>query len=210
MTELKLKDLELDALREAGNMGAGRAATALSQMLGQTVSINVPKASIIRMEQLPDPLGGPNAMVAATYFQVNGDAPGRLLLLLSHEALPSLLTLLMGAPPRPGEPLTAPEQSALKEVGNILCSQYLNALADLMKFPMLPSVPALAFDTVSSVMASVMADAAEEGGAHALLIENQFMEAKHPIAMYLFFLPAAGSLDTMLQALARAIGTDRL
>jgi chemotaxis protein CheC len=205
--DLNLSALELDALREVGNMGAGRAATALSQMLGQTISITVPKASIIRLEDLPDPLGGPDALVVATYFHVHGDAPGRLLIFLTQETLPHVLALLTGKTPRPGAPLTKEEESALKELGNILCSQYLNALADLMQVQLLPSVPALAFDMVRSVMQSVMADASEDGD-QALMIENQFLEGQRPVAMYLFYLPKAGSLESMLSLLAKATGTD--
>ncbi len=205
--DLKLNALELDALREVGNMGAGRAATALSQMLGQPVRITVPKASVIRLEDLPDPLGGPDALVVATYFHVHGDAPGRLLIFMTQEALPHILSLLTGKAPRAGAPLSSEEESALKELGNILCSQYLNALADLMHVQLLPSVPALAFDMVRSVMQSVMADAAEDG-AQALMIENQFLEAQRPVALYLFYLPKAGSLEGMLSLLAKATGTD--
>ena len=205
--DLNLNPLELDALREVGNMGAGRAATALSQMLGQTVRITVPKASVIRLEDLPDPLGGPDALVVATYFHVHGDAPGRLLIFLTQETLPHVLALLTGKAPRAGAPLSSEEESALKELGNILCSQYLNALADLMHVQLLPSVPALAFDMVRSVMQSVMADASEDG-AQALMIENQFLEAQRPVALYLFYLPKAGSLEGMLSLLAKATGTD--
>jgi chemotaxis protein CheC len=205
--DLELNALELDALREVGNMGAGRAATALSQMLGQTISISVPKASIIRMEDLPDPLGGPDALVAATYFRVYGDAPGRLLIFLTEGTLPHILTLLTGKPPKGGTTLSDEEQSALKELGNILCSQYLNALADLMKIQLLPSVPALAFDMVRSVLQSVMADVAEHS-TQALLIENQFVETGRPVALYLFYLPEAGSLEGMLSLLSKVTGTE--
>ena len=37
-----LKALQLDALREVANIGAGHAATALSQMIGETIMISVP------------------------------------------------------------------------------------------------------------------------------------------------------------------------
>lgn len=204
---IELSSLELDALREAGNMGAGRAATALSQMLGKPVSIDVPKASVIRLEALPDHVGGPEAVVAATYFRVYGDAPGRLLMVLGQESLPPLLTLLLGRPVGPGEPLDATAQSAIKELGNILCSAYLNALSDFMGFALLPSVPSLAIDMVSSVLQSVAADAAESA-AQALLIENQFRESSQPVPLYLFYLPEPGALETMLDGLAKTTGLD--
>jgi chemotaxis protein CheC len=207
MSDIELDKLELDALREVGNIGAGRAATALSQMLARPVRIDVPKASIVRLENLPEPLGGAQKLVAATYFRVYGEAPGRLLIMIGEDSLSHLLTLLMGQAPAPGQPLDETAQSAVKELGNILCSAYLNALADFMGFPLLPSVPALAIDMVSSVLESVASDAAETG-AQALLIENRFMESSQAVPLFLFLLPEPGALQAMLDGLARATGTD--
>jgi chemotaxis protein CheC len=205
--QIRLGQLEMDALREVGNIGAGRAATALSQMLGRPVRIDVPKASIVRLEELPDPLGGPETLVAATFFRVYGDSPGRLLILIGESSLGHILSLLMGQAPSDVQSLDETAQSAIKELGNILCSAYLNALADFMGFPLLPSVPALAVDMVRSVLQSVAADAAETG-AQALLIETQFHESSQSVPLFLFFLPEAGALDAMLAGLARATGMD--
>jgi chemotaxis protein CheC len=205
--EIELGPLELDALREVGNIGAGRAATALSQMLSRPVRISVPRARIVRLENLPEPLGGPEKVVAATFFRVYGDAPGRLLILIGESSLPSLLSLLMGRPLADGEELDEHAQSALKELGNILCSAYLNAMADFLGFPLLPSVPALAIDMVSSILQSVASDAAETG-SQALLIENQFSESSQAVPLFLFFLPEPGALEAMLDGLAKATGTD--
>ena len=132
---ITLQPLELDALREVGNMGAGRAATALSQMLGRTVTMDVPAASVLPLEQLSAPLGGPEALVAATYFRVHGDAPGRLLVVLGEASLGPVVGALLGLPSGQAPALDATAQSAIKELGNILCSAYLNALADFLGFP---------------------------------------------------------------------------
>ena len=40
-------EMELDALKELGNIGAGHAATSLSQLLDRTIEISVPKISEI-------------------------------------------------------------------------------------------------------------------------------------------------------------------
>jgi chemotaxis protein CheC len=202
-----LSALELDALRETGNQGAGRAATALSSLLGRPVGIDVPRASILRLEQLPGLLGGPEKVVAATFFRVHGDAPGRLVLVLGEESLQPVLSTMLGRPLVPGEPLSPEALSALKELGNIICSNYLNAMADLVGFPILPSVPALAIDMASSVLESVAADAAQDG-AQALLIENRFLETGYPVPLYLFYLPEPGALEALLAGLARSTGVD--
>jgi chemotaxis protein CheC len=41
-----LKALQLDALREVANIGAGHAATALSQMTNRTIMIAVPEVNV--------------------------------------------------------------------------------------------------------------------------------------------------------------------
>lgn len=204
---LSLSPLELDALREAGNMGAGRAATALSQMLGHRITIDVPRASLLRLEALPEPLGGPEAMVAAVYFRIHGDAPGRLLLLIEEASLGTLLGIMLGRDPGSDLASELVGQSALKELGNILCSAYINALSDLFGFAILPSVPALAIDTVSSVLATVAADAAQ-AAPQAILIENRFREAEQRVPFFVFFLPDAGAINAMFDGLARNTGLD--
>ena len=52
-----LKELQLDALREVENIGAGHAATALSQMTNRRIMISVPKISVTRLEDVADLLG---------------------------------------------------------------------------------------------------------------------------------------------------------
>ena len=51
-----LNPLQLDALREVANIGAGHAATALSQMTGGTIMISVPTIHVTRLEDVPNQL----------------------------------------------------------------------------------------------------------------------------------------------------------
>jgi chemotaxis protein CheC len=44
---------QLDALREVANIGAGHAATALSQITGERIMISVPELSIAPLDEIP-------------------------------------------------------------------------------------------------------------------------------------------------------------
>jgi chemotaxis protein CheC len=200
-----LKKLERDALGEIANVGAGNAATAVSQLIGATLTVSVPRVSLIGVQDLPEPLGGPETVVAGIYFRIFGEAPGKMLLCLPLKSVDALLELMLGAPAIPGRALNEIQQSAVKELGNILCSAYLNALARFMDMQLLPSVPALAVDMVSSILSTVMAETAQSQ-AQALLIETEFSNQKKPLAIHLFLVPEAGSLDAMLQALRSSTG----
>src|SRR5438876_1238209 len=77
----ELKELQIDALREVANIGAGHAATALSQLTNRRIMISVPQINIARLEEVPDLLGNPQDVVAAVLMHMLGDLTGRTLLL---------------------------------------------------------------------------------------------------------------------------------
>ena len=54
-----LKALQLDALREVANIGAGHAATALSQMINSPIMISVPTINVTRLEEVPPQISAP-------------------------------------------------------------------------------------------------------------------------------------------------------
>ena len=80
-----LGEKELDALREVANIGAGHAATALSQMVNCRVMISVPKISLASVDHLPNLQGDADDDVVAVLMHMLGDLTGRTLLLLSKD-----------------------------------------------------------------------------------------------------------------------------
>src|SRR2546422_991638 len=60
-----LKALQLDALKEGANIGAGPAAPAPSQPTNPRIMISVPGINTARLEEGPEPLGNAGAGVAA-------------------------------------------------------------------------------------------------------------------------------------------------
>src|SRR5688500_14523303 len=118
------KDLgprQLDGLREVANIGAGHAATALSQMVNDRVMVSVPEIQIVRLEDVAELLGDPNEIVSAVMMKLLGDVTGRTVQIFPAQTASALVSSLTG---RAG--ITFPddfgelEQSALKEVSNIL------------------------------------------------------------------------------------------
>src|ERR671927_1945379 len=115
-----LKALQLDALREVANIGAGHAATALSQMIGSTIMISVPTINVARLEDVPPQVSAPEEPVAAVLMHMLGDLTGRTLLVFPCAAAVRLAEMLMHREPSGSLQLGALEESAVKEVGNIL------------------------------------------------------------------------------------------
>src|SRR6476646_1571454 len=92
---LSLKVLQIDALREVANIGAGHAATALSQMVGQTIMITVPTINVARLEEIPPQVAAPDEPVAAVLMHMLGDLTGRTLLVFPRRTARRLASLLL-------------------------------------------------------------------------------------------------------------------
>src|SRR5579863_3068918 len=110
-----LKANQLDALREVANIGAGHAATALSQMTGQTIMISVPQINIAALEDIPNQVGADEEPVAAVLMKILGDLTGLALLIFPQATALRVAGLMMK---KEGvETLGEIEQSALREAG---------------------------------------------------------------------------------------------
>ncbi len=195
-----LTDEQLDALREVSNIGMGHAATALSQLMGRTIYLNVPKVHLLEISQVPDILGGAEHLVVGIYLQILGNARGNILMVFPRENAVRMLERLLGKGGGRGAILTEMEVSALKEVGNILASAYLSALSNLLKMSLIPSVPLLSFDMAGAVVDYVLVDLGEVGDS-SLVIETEFAGEDARISGHFFLLPDPPSLQVILKSI---------
>ena len=197
-----LKAIQLDALREVANIGAGHAATALSQMIGGTIMISVPTINISRLEDVPPQVSGPEEPVAAVLMHMLGDLTGRTMLVFPRQTAVRLTELMMHRPQKDegdGE-LSEMAQSAIKEAGNILSSAYMNALSKFMGLMLLPSPPSLAIDMSTAVLTTAYLQFGSERD-YVFCIESEFMMTDTAERLRGFFLliPDTDSLAKILR-----------
>ncbi|HUH11940.1 MAG TPA: chemotaxis protein CheC [Longimicrobiales bacterium] len=198
----ELGEHELDALREVANIGAGHAATALSQLTNRRILVDVPQ---IRFAGLRVEAGGEEVqgdMEATVSMQVLGDITGRTMQVFPGPTASRLAGILIGAsdvafPDGFGEL----EQSALKEAGNIIAGAYLNALSDFMGMLLLMSVPAMRI-APDSLMVSLR-DTPREGDELVLLMETNFqMEGdERPLKGHFILVPDSASFPAIFEAI---------
>jgi chemotaxis protein CheC len=197
-----LKDLQLDALKEVANIGAGHAATALSQLTDRRIMINVPEIEITRLEDIPNTFGDPEAVVAAVLMHVLGDLTGRTLLLLPEENARLLCDLLLRRPPGTSTGIGELEASSLKEAGNILAGAYLNALSDFMGMMLLPSVPSLVVDLSGAVLTTAFLNFGQDRDFVFCVETNfRFTETDRALTGHFLLLPDLASLRAIFEAI---------
>lgn len=144
---------QLDAMREVANIGAGHAATALSEMTSHVIMIDVPEVGIIKLEEVDTILGEPDEVVAAVMMRVLGDVTGRTLQIFPAASAVKLTSMLLGVPEPPfPEGFDDMHKSTLKEIGNIIVGAYLNALSDFMGMLLIMSIPDVAVDMAGAVL----------------------------------------------------------
>ena len=199
---LSLKPMQLDGLREVANIGAGHAATALSQMTDQTIMIAVPTINIAPLEDVPTQIGGPEEPVAAVLMNMVGDLSGRTLLVFPTPTAIRMAELMLRRPHGGGPDLSELEQSAVKEAGNILSGAYMNALSEFMGLLLLPSPPSLAIDMSRAVLTTAYLQFGADRDM-VFCVETEFVmqDANERLRGFFLLLPDLPSLRAILRAI---------
>ena len=194
----EMSDEYFDVLKELGNIGAGNATTALSQMMQCKVDMSVPQVKLMEFKELGELMGGEEIIMAGIYLAIEGDVAGSIMFLLEKQAARHLVNKLMGTSVE-GEEFSEMEFSALKEVGNIITAAYLNSLASLTNLALHPSVPDLTVDMAGAIL-SVPAIEFGTLGDKMLLIQTQFFD-EMVLDGYFILVPNLDSYGKILSAL---------
>jgi len=168
---MRVDPSDLDLLCELANVGAGHAAGALAQLLGCPIRMSVPRVQRRRASQQG---------TSGIFFEVEGGIGGVFAVLFPPRECSALLSALLGD----GDPQADQSESALREVGNILASHALSAVADLIGERVLPSVPVLALEAAGALLASFQVRLDE------LAIETPLVDAHGALRGLLVWIPA--------------------
>ena len=189
-----LTEMQLDALRELSNIASGTAATALSSMLKRTIELSVPRALALPLADAVAAAGPPEQEVTGVAILIDGDLSGVVLLLFSPSDA-DVLCELLGVEAR-----SDIGQSALREIGNILGTSYINALATITGLTIVPSPPQLAADLLGVLVSSMLAQTVGETDT-ALVMDSELDVSGAPCSLSFLLLPTSGGVEELLRPL---------
>lgn len=196
-----MNSTQYDILKELGNIGAGNATTALSQMINAKVDMNIPKVELLEFKELSDMVGGAETIVAGILLMLEGDVDGMMMFMLDRLSARNLVSLLMGTDVPESNKFSELEISALKEIGNIISGAYLSSLSALTRLTIISSVPYLSIDMAGAIL-SVPAIEFGKVGDRALLIESQFAENEgNMINGFFIMIPTVKSYSKIMTSL---------
>lgn len=195
----EVNNMYLDVLKELGNIGAGNATTAISEMLGMRLNMEVPQVKLLTLQQLGSAISEEDEIIAGIYLDLYDDLVGNMMFLLNMDSAHYLVNRLMGRDESYKEPFDEMDLSALREIGNIITGSYLSALSKLTQLSISPSVPFLSIDMAAAIL-SVPAIQFGQYGDNALLIETEFGDDVK-LNGFFILLPEPDSYEKILNAL---------
>ena len=192
-----LNSVQLDVLKEIGNIGSGNAATALAQLLSRIVDMKVPEVCLLDFKDAMDAMGKPETLVVGILIRLTGDVEGIIMFLLEEPFAKTICTTLMGDHPFTLTELDACDMSVLNEIGNIMGGSYVNAIANIADMFIDISVPALTVDMLGAIMNVPVVEFSQVGDK-VLMITEQFLMDEVEIHSKMLLIPTVSSLETLL------------
>ena len=191
-----LSMIQLDALKEVSNIGAGNAATALSMLLNKKVDMSVPSVNVVRLEDVVEATG--ETEVAGTVVRVLGDIAGNILLVFEEDTVKKIVGKMIGSEESVDSEMG---QSVLCEIANIISASYMNSIAQLTNLAIAPSVPAVAYDMLGAILTTTFIES-NQYDEYILDIETIFLDdTEENIGGHFYYIPMPGSLEKILKSI---------
>lgn len=131
---------QLDALTELMNIGVGRAAAMLNQMIDSPIELNVPVVKILQASELATEIEQPaDQLLSFVRLVFRGAIGGTAALLFPTESAANLVAALTGDESSPD--LDSVRAGTLSEVGNIVINGVMGSIGNVLSIPLAYELP---------------------------------------------------------------------
>ncbi|MGL4761216.1 MAG: chemotaxis protein CheC [Sarcina sp.] len=193
----KLTNIQLDALKEISNIGAGNAATALSVLLGTPIDMEIPFIKIIDIEGIYNNISL-EQIVVGVLIEAKGEVEGNILFLFKEEVASEVIKKFTG---EAGNTFNELGESVVCEFGNIISSTYMNAISEFTGLSMIAGVPAIAHDIEGAVIPSMFIATVED--AEKILEIKIILKGfdGEEVGADFYYLPKENSLEKIFKSI---------
>jgi chemotaxis protein CheC len=202
MQELLDQD-QLETLSELFNIGVGKAAAVLSEMVDEEVSLSVPFIECKDFDKALEQLqASTTAQVDAVEQSFNGTFSGIACLLFSEKSSFLLVQRLLGTEV-PLDELTEMEHDALKEIGNIILNACFGTISDILHVPLESGLPKLISGTCADALKPITAEINQD--PIALIMRVSFSLPSGEIDGNITYIMTADSAQNLAKALDKYV-----
>jgi chemotaxis protein CheC len=188
--------MQLDILQELINIGVGRAAGMLNQLVNTHIQLQVPVLRVLTPTQLEEMYASrPHSVFSAVQLSFSGEFTGISALIFPPDSASKLVAVVLGKEAMPDD--ADMRCGTLQEVGNIVLNGVMGSIANILKEPLRYSPP----DFIEADIAGIVG----RGDGMILVARTQFSIKDHLIegeVLIIFSLTSFDSLLASIDALA--------
>ncbi|MBT3184301.1 MAG: chemotaxis protein CheC [Nitrospina sp.] len=194
---MKLTEDQIDALGELFNIGVGKGADMLNQMLGCQIRIRVPHIETLTLNELEKQAQefGPKE-VSTVNLSFEGSLSGNAMLAFPPQSAQNLVSALTGE--EPGSPeLDSVTMDTLSEVGNIIINSVMGSITNFVNQRLDYSVPHYAENAIHKLVGNHIDDPEYS----IILAKAHFSIENLEVDGEIILIFGVGSLEALLQAI---------
>ena len=197
---MDITPFQLDAFKELVNIGVGRAASSLNEILNAPIMLKVPEVSMINYEDMASQLNEGNSVPEDNYSCVqlhfNGVFSGLAALVFPPDSAVKLVASLTGEEPEtPG--LNGVMAGTLSEVGNIVINCVIGTIGNILDKPFDFALP----NFVQGRLNDLICGKHNVKPLHILLVRTNFTVKENQVAGSILLVFESASFDSLLQAI---------
>jgi chemotaxis protein CheC len=197
-----MTELQLDALTEIFNIGAGRAASSLSEIVGEEVKLSVPHVKLYQSSKInAEVLSLNSARLGAVKQSFIGPFNADAMLLFTEERAMEIVHDMMGSQVSI-EDVAEFEQEAMCELGNIILNACLSSMADILNISLESTLPVYSVGETNATLQQIISEANQP---MMLVLHIDLAIEKRLSQGYLVFLLSSSSLKELLIHIDRFI-----
>ena len=202
---MKLTLTQLDALREVVNIGVGRAASVLNEMIGSHICLQIPALTILSPQQAKEELYKRLGLdgLSAVRLGFNGSLSGSAQLVFPTDSASKLVAAICNEDLGAAD-LDEVKIGALTEVGNIFISGLMGAISNLLEQDFNYSLPTY----MEGIVAQLLTDNNFDPNATILLAQASFTIEQLQIEGEIIVIFKLGSFQALLAAIQETYGAE--
>jgi len=189
-----LSELHLDALSEIFNIGAGRAAASLSEIVSEEVKLSVPSVEFRKCSELnAKVLSLDQTQLGVVKQQFSGEFNADACLIFTEDSALEIMRDMMGSQISVEE-LAEFEQEAMCELGNIILNACLSAMADMLNIQLESSLPSYSVCNSDEIINSIVDT---ENQLYVMILHIDLEIERRQVNGRLIFLFSSSSLGVL-------------
>ena len=193
-------DMQIDVLKEIGNIGSGNACTALAMLLNTFVDMSVPSVRLLDLDSVKEFLGGEESEVLGIKIGVKEDLTGMMMHIVKKPFAEKIINTFYPKELATLADLGDMDLSVLSEMGNITSGAYANALASLSGMKVDIMTPQYHVSTVGDIL-KIPFDECAAVGDKILVIDEQFIMGEEKMTSHMLLILDAPSLNKLFTRL---------